>query len=156
MPETYFVGDLCYVLHDEWEEVCQLTLPDDESKVTGQFHLADGREFFLFSTAFGDGVYSDQHDGRYSVDSGVLGAIRAKDIYDATYTEDTLKRLGCFHSFDTSLTKEDCHESNGSITFGNIVIETNEGSHSCLWWSRDSEDEEDVEDEDDPIGNGWV
>ncbi len=39
----YYVGDLCYVMHDVWDEVCDLMFPHDNSGVYGKFKLKDGR-----------------------------------------------------------------------------------------------------------------
>ena len=47
-PVKYYIGDLCYVMHDAWDEVCGLT-PFDNSE--HEFELEDGRKFILFNTA---------------------------------------------------------------------------------------------------------
>jgi hypothetical protein len=28
----YYIGDLCYVMHDEWDEACALFFPDQVPK----------------------------------------------------------------------------------------------------------------------------
>lgn len=89
MTATYYIGDLCYVLHDAWDEVCSLFTFDNE---TWEYQLQDGRKFFLFNTAHGEGVYQDQHGGRYPVDSGTIGAILVDDIRDTTYSD--LSKVG--------------------------------------------------------------
>ena len=57
----YYVGDLCYVMHDEWKECCDLFFPyvpgHGEQQVEGEFTLADGRRFANFGTRWGDGMY---------------------------------------------------------------------------------------------------
>ena len=75
----YYVGDLCYVLHNEWDEVCELTIKD-RTLLNGEFTLKDGRKFALHSTKFGDGAYFDQTGNEYGVDAGSIGCILAKDI----------------------------------------------------------------------------
>lgn len=79
---NYYVGDLCYVLHDEWNEVCDLLFAgrDDHGCNEGEFTLADGRRFAIFNTAYGDGSYEDQCGRGYSVDSGSIGCILLNDI----------------------------------------------------------------------------
>ena len=78
---TYWIGDLCYVMHDEWDEVCNITISGHSVK-DGEFKLADGREFATYCTAYGDGMYSDQDgnvygvDGRSACDRGVGESLR--------------------------------------------------------------------------------
>lgn len=142
--ETYYIGDLCYVMHDAWDEVCELLYPYDDGERTGRLHLKDGREFFIFGTEHGDGEYKDQFGNTYGVDSGTLGAIRVEDIRDETYTKEALSKLGCFHTFDQLLTDDDCCSVDGVVVFGHIHIDTDP--------LQDDEEEyfdEDDEDEDD-------
>ena len=61
----YYVGDLCYVMHDVWDEVCDLVFPYDGRGVYGKFKLKDGREFAVYSTAYGDGTYYDGMGRKY-------------------------------------------------------------------------------------------
>ena len=76
----YWVGDLCYVMHDEWKEVCDLII-DGHDVHDGEFTLADGRRFAIYSTAYGDGSYTNNHNSdRLCVDSGSIGCIRLEDI----------------------------------------------------------------------------
>ena len=79
---TYYVGDLCYVMHDEWDEVCSLLFAgrDDHGCSQGEFNLKDGRRFAIYNTAYGDGSYSDQNGRVYGVDSGSIGCILVEDI----------------------------------------------------------------------------
>ncbi len=67
----YWVGDLCYVLREEWHKV-----PFGD----GIYRLADGRRIAKFTTGHGDGVYDDDQGNEYGVDSGSLGCILAADI----------------------------------------------------------------------------
>ena len=80
-PGTYYVGDLCYVMHPQWREVCDLMFACDDNRVLhGEFNLANGVRFAVQSTAYGDGTY---YDGReYPVDAGLIGCIRVEDVYD--------------------------------------------------------------------------
>lgn len=75
----YYIGDLCYVLHDEWNEVCDLIIEGNECK-DGEFKLKDGRRYFIASTAYGDGEYLDNYGRRYPVDSGSIGIILESDL----------------------------------------------------------------------------
>ena len=79
----YYVGDLCYVMHDEWDEFCDVTMKNEGTRVVcldGEMKLADGRVFAQYRTAYGDGVYYDQHNREYGVDAGLIGCIKVDDI----------------------------------------------------------------------------
>ena len=53
-PGKYYVGDLCYVMDDEWDDVCSLIIQGNEC-VDGEFTLPDGRRFASYGTMYGDG-----------------------------------------------------------------------------------------------------
>lgn len=88
------------------------------------FQLKDGRQFFMFDTAHGDGEYNDQFGNSYGVDSGRIGAIREEDIRFVNYSKETIKRLGCFHTFEDPLTSDDCSCRDGLICIGHLEIDT--------------------------------
>lgn len=79
---TYYVGDLCYCMHPQWNEVCNLTFPDGNRMVDGEFNLTNGVRFALHSTAYGDGTYYDKQGRLYPVDAGLIGCIRVEDVVD--------------------------------------------------------------------------
>ena len=82
-PGSYYVGDLCYVMHPQWKEVCDLMFACDGNRVLdGEFNLANGVRFAIQSTAYGDGVYYDGEGREYPVDAGLIGCIRVQDVYD--------------------------------------------------------------------------
>ena len=78
----YYVGDLCYVMENEWREACDLFFAgrNDHGCNDGEFNLADGRRFASFGTLWGDGTYYDQFGHSYSVDAGLIGCIKVDDI----------------------------------------------------------------------------
>ena len=79
----YWVGDICYVLHDEWLEVCDITLPAKDNKyqiLNGVFNLKNGTQFALYNTAYGDGNYYDEENFNYGVDSGSIGCVAINNI----------------------------------------------------------------------------
>jgi hypothetical protein len=136
----YYVGDLCYVLRDSWEEVCNTTIYDIRTVKNGVFTLSDGREFALFSTAYGDGMYSDNYDNEYPVDSGSIGCILASDV-------DTPAGVGNGNVIDFPTDFEPYIGGEGRIVFGPVVIDTI-GEDSEEWESDEWEDFDDFEDED--------
>lgn len=75
----YYVGDLCYVMHGEWSQFCDITLSGNKVH-DGEFALKDGRRFASYSTKWGDGGYSDNEGRSYDVDAGLIGCIRVEDI----------------------------------------------------------------------------
>ena len=119
-PGKYFIGDLCYVMHPEWDEVCDLMFgPDGRGSGDGKFTLKDGREFATFGTAYGDGTYHSNRGTEHCVDSGSIGCIRVEDIKDDTY--DDLEDLGAIVEFDRPFR---VYEDDGVIHFGHVKIYT--------------------------------
>lgn len=119
--EAWFVGDLCYVMDDVWNEVCNLIFPSGGHGVYGKHTLRDGRSFVVFSTYFGDGVYPDQFGNSYPVDAGLIGAIRKSDIRDRAVRPD----LGTFHVMTPSDVFNGSYEKDGTIVIGGkVCIET--------------------------------
>lgn len=120
----YYIGDLCYVLNDEWGEVCKIILPEDGGVLQGEFTLENERKFAQYSTEYGDGIYDSNVQTEHSVDSGSIGCILLKDIKNADLKE--IKRLGAIIEF-----KEDFETSRidgGTLKFGHITIETSDTS----------------------------
>ena len=117
----YYVGDLCYVMHDAWTEVCRLFFPpySPPKGVEGEFTLADGRRFASFATAYGDGEYRSSINTLHSVDSGSIGCIRMEDIRDTTYSD--IESLGAIVEFDQPFEVE---ADQGLLKFGHVLIET--------------------------------
>jgi hypothetical protein len=116
----YYVGDLCYVMHDAWDEVCELVIADGKC-IEGEFNLKDGRRFAMYNTAFGDGVYPSNVDAEFCVDSGSIGCILVDEIKDNTYSEERVSKLAAILEFD-----EDFRTFNdsGLLCFGEVEIDT--------------------------------
>lgn len=127
----YWIGDLCYVLREEWNECCTLFFKDrtDHGCNEGGFTLADGRDFVMFNTAWGDGEYEDNYGKLYGVDAGAIGLIAFEDGFD--------ERLGNVYDFNNAF---ECRkESRGRMVFGHITIDTDADTMSSL---GDLEDED--------------
>ena len=122
---SYYIGDLCYVMHPEWSECCELFFPANHPPrgVEGEFTLKDGRRFASFSTAYGDGTYSSNMSTVHSVDSGSIGCIRVEDIRDDEY--DNIEELGAIVEFDQPF---EVSSDQGLLVFGHVQIDTAEGS----------------------------
>ena len=120
----YFVGDLCYVMHDEWSEVCDLTLGPEVDEEDVYFELADGRPFILMGTAYGDGEYYDQFGNRYPVDSGTIGAVKVDDLKSEELAEALKMNLGAIHEFPYALDAYDAENDEGVLRIGSVTIDT--------------------------------
>lgn len=121
----YYVGDLCYVLHDEWHEVCDITSSGNDC-LEGEFTLKDGRRFATYSTKFGDGLYYDNYGNRYPVDAGLIGCVLL-DAIDLTNTANDLSLGNVVEfadDFETSGGRLTSNEWNGIIRIGRIEVET--------------------------------
>jgi hypothetical protein len=78
-PGRYYIGDLCYVMHDKWDEFCDLTCSGDDV-LTGEMKIGDVA-FASYGTAYGDGEYRDNKGRSYCVDAGLIGCILVDDIH---------------------------------------------------------------------------
>ncbi|CAB4159416.1 hypothetical protein UFOVP699_152 [uncultured Caudovirales phage] len=123
----YYVGDLCYVLNDRWDEVCDLIIVDHKC-LDGEFELKDGTRFAIYGTKWGDGVYRDQHGNGYPVDSGSIGCVLVEDITEGELDDG----LGNIFDFKESFTTD---SDDGIIQIGDVEIDTR----------GESDDEEDYD-----------
>ena len=118
----YYVGDLCYVMHDVWDEVCDFMFPPHhQPRVEGEFQLKDGRRFAIFGTAYGDGEYRSSINTMHTVDSGSIGCISVYDIQDQTYDSEFIQHLGAIVDFEAPFEVE---ADQGLLKFGSVLIET--------------------------------
>jgi hypothetical protein len=125
----YYVGDLCYVMHPQWDEFCEITIKDHDC-YDGEFTLKNGVKFATYGTAWGDGVYFDQQGRQYGVDAGLIGCILVSDINDPEAAPEIDGHIIEFEEpFETSY-------SDGTIFIGHIEINTDDSD----------EIEEDLED----------
>lgn len=116
----YYVGDLCYVMQDEWSEVCDIMF-SNSSKFRGSegvLTLKSGVKFAIYGTAHGDGEYSDQFGNKYPVDSGTIGCILVSDINNHP---DNNIELGNVHDIPEPF---EVYYNRGVINIGNISIDT--------------------------------
>jgi hypothetical protein len=116
----YYVGDLCYVFNtQDWDEICDLIIKGNKC-LTGEFELKDGRRFAIYNTMYGDGLYRDQFDNEYCVDSGSIGCVLVD--HTSRKSVDEMKELGAIvdmqHPFDTH-----CYD-NGIIKISSTTIDT--------------------------------
>jgi len=130
-PGKYWVGDLCYALDDEWDEVCGITINGREC-LSGEFKLSDGTPFAMYGTAYGDGCYPDEEGRGYPVDSGTIGCILLEHLEDVPHGGHVIDFP---HEFQTSY-------RDGVIQIGHIKIHTEDNSG---WEIDEGEEDEDEE-----------
>lgn len=123
----YYVGDLCYVMHPQWDEFCSKTISGNEC-LDGEVVFDNGVKVTQFGTAYGDGVYEDQFENSYPVDAGLIGCIRFEDINDPK----AWLEGGNIIEFEEDF---ECAEDNGILYFGHIKIDT-----KGYWEDEDDEE----------------
>jgi hypothetical protein len=111
----YYIGDLCYVLSNRWDEFCDLTIDGNNCK-EGAFTMADGTQFVTFGTAYGDGTYLDQEGNEYPVDAGLIGCVLADKV-----DSDARLSLGKVHTFENDVW---AYSDGTVLTFGHVSIDT--------------------------------
>mgnify|MGYP006268650629 CR=1 FL=1 len=114
----YWIGDLCYVLEKDWDEVCSLLFSKKNEMKSGEFELSNGVKFALYGTAWGDGMYQDQNGNSYGVDAGVIGCVKVEDLLRIG---ESTSSLGNIHDFKEDFTTG---YDEGTIYFGDIRIDT--------------------------------
>jgi hypothetical protein len=119
---TYYVGDLCYVLGTKWNAVCDTVISGKGGLLDGEHKLPDGIVFAMYSTAYGDGCYTDAEDREYAVDSGSIGCVLLTDC-DKTRIEIEEAALGHIVEFPRRF---NTYCNKGVINIGDISIDTTE------------------------------
>jgi hypothetical protein len=76
-PGTYYIGDPCYVMKDEFYDGVWGKKHGYESGV----YNINGVMFAVDGTAYGDGDYNGSDGKRYGVDSGTIGVV-PKELWD--------------------------------------------------------------------------
>ena len=117
----YYIGDLCYVMHEEWDEVCGKFFEgrSDHGCNEGEFTLKDGTRFASYSTKWGDGTYRDNSGRTYMVDAGLLGVVALKDL-DLSNPDNDCSG-GTIVEFKQPF---NCEGEDGIMRFGNVMIDT--------------------------------
>jgi hypothetical protein len=132
----YLIGDLCYVMHPQWDEVCKLLFAGrtDHGCNEGEFVLANGVRFAIYNTAYGDGTYPDNLGNAYPVDAGSIGCIRVEDVNDTTAWLDGMTVHTFNEPFETS--------TDGAVlTFGHVTVDTDPELDEDTWDEYDCNDD---------------
>ena len=124
----YYIGDLCYVMGDHWNEICDLTIDEKSGTVkNGVFTMKNGIIFAMYHTVYGDGTYRDYEGREYLVDSGSIGAVLINDL-DPDVLKNVVEIKGNGHIIRFP---EDfrSYMFEGEISFGRIYIQTDISDH---------------------------
>lgn len=135
-PGKYYVGDLCYVLSERWDEFCSLTI-SGRRVLDGTFAFKDGTTFWTHGTMYGDGSYYDEQRREYGVDAGLIGVVALKDIDENPNCIDGGQIIEFKHAFEP-------YYQNGTFYIGNITIKT--GDDARNYYSEDEDDDWDSDD----------
>jgi hypothetical protein len=120
----YWIGDPCYVMDNQWEELGAATAWFGSDTYNpncvnfdGIFVGANGNKCFADGTAFGDGEYGDNYGHRYGVDAGLIGLVPVSEVEDMN----SANRLGHFYVFEQPFTVS---ARNGIFNLGHVIIDT--------------------------------
>ena len=119
-PGEYYIGDLCYVMKNNWYEFCETTIKNEKC-LEGEFVFENGTRFAAFSTKWGDGTYTDQENRDYNVDAGLIGCILVSDINE----EERKHIVDGGHTITFDYPFSPYKTDSGIIMFGDIAIDTN-------------------------------
>ncbi len=119
-PGLYYVGDLSYLPSEvlDWNYIVGMMFPKDEDPKYGTMVDNKGNQFAVISTMYGDGLFYDEEDYDYAVDSGTIG------VYPINSIDDADDCYGQVWTFDEQFTCE-YDEETGMISIADIRINTN-------------------------------
>lgn len=112
----YYVSDPCYCFNnDTWHKIGAITnWFQDEEKPVFEYK---GKPCLAFSTAHGDGLFTDNQGREYGVDAGMIGLIPV-EVADKAPCEGIGHKIGFNKPFRCTRSPE------GKLRFGDIVIDT--------------------------------
>lgn len=114
----YWIGDLCYCLDNDWDDVCSFLFSKNTNKGGGESQLDNGAKYAVYNTKWGDGSYEDNKGNYYGVDAGVIGCIKVDDLYQIG---EAPSGLGTIHDFTEDF---ETGYDKGVIFFGDVRIDT--------------------------------
>lgn len=143
--DTYFIGDLCYVIRDDdlWSKICDAMFPETSNEANDGLLEVLGHQFVSFSTKYGDGTYYGSGNA-FSVDSGMIGMISLNTLaaLGQHHTAAYLAEHGCVRTYQSDFS---CENDDGVLYFGNLVIDTacvEDEEEDDHWGDYDDEEED--------------
>lgn len=112
----YILGDPCYAIRDDdWSFYLEAAGWLEERLPEGIFVLFKGAPVLSFRTAHGDGEFTGSDGRNYGVDAGLIGLVHESI---GSISVENSQRVVEF------LEPTVCVRDEGTLRFGNIVIET--------------------------------
>jgi hypothetical protein len=129
----YYIGDPCYAIEgNHWSKwLTNAGLYTNPDMLTG--NIVDSFDAHAFSTAYGDGTFYDQEGREYGVDAGLIGLV------PISYLEANNVKVEKYWTFVTFDRPTECSSFKGTLSFGDIVINTD--------WDEEEEEEEEEDDD---------
>lgn len=123
---TYYIGDLCYVITDDnWISLIK-QLNVIKGDVTIPKPVVDMYNIWLHNTLNGDGLFQDESNNQYPVDSGTIGIVSSINFSSSTIDRVLDLNLGTIHMFTKQVK---CSYTNGVFMFTDdvktVIINTN-------------------------------
>lgn len=96
-PGTYYIGDLYFVLQEEFELI--------KNSITNELILNNDRKIAFYPTINKNESYQDQFGQEYLIENGNIGCIRIEDIdsVEADFSKGTI--VSFYENFHTRNTK---------------------------------------------------
>lgn len=116
---VYWIGDLCYVLSEDWDDVMDLMYPSsnpNRHSVDGE-HPWKGGKLWLHGTLYGDGCFEGTNGFNFGVDAGLIGVVPLHLVSEGARPE-----LGSVVDFKEDFT---VFYEDGVFQIGDIQIDTN-------------------------------
>ena len=141
----YIVVDPCYIFADDpfWSAFVDYSFPVDEPARDEVMVEVDGKPFYIFSTAYGDGCFPVYEDGvpkgDASVDAGVLSIVPVEILTDEVLAD--VRRVSVRVSLENGCMPQ---RDEGDVTCGNIRIVTSgdDDEEGYIFGSRKEDYEE--------------
>ena len=132
----YYIGDPCYLFDQSWDKILQENqyFDKEDQVINGVSVMVDG-------TAWGDGLFFGNFEGRIPVDAGLIGILPVELIgldNKVTIEQVTAEDFGLIVDFATPI---DCYTEEGVFHFGDITIDTNGDDDEEDLWDEDDEDD---------------
>lgn len=144
----FYIGDICYVLNKDLYYGVWGAADYKDGKYADP---KTGAEFAVAGTAYGDGLYLDNHGNCYLVDAGVIGLVPLELVEEEDYNTD----LGHFEEIPGEATFE-AHGGRFTVTLPDdkvILIDTTddgaEDDDDDYWGDDEAQDDYETMDPED-------
>ena len=117
----YYVGDPCYIFDQSWFEIVNKI---EHIKTGGQVVELFRKRCYIGNTEYGDGIYRDNKNRWYNVDTGLIAVLPVSLVArDGYLTVKAIEKHGGMHIIDFKQDFE-VRQEGGVLYFGEIIIDT--------------------------------